>query len=283
MRPLVARQIKEVFRSQQSPGTSVNDLLVSRRRGLRSSAGVVDQHFDCGAVDDVETDYLAGTVAAQLEGWSIQDQQIFEEFAQPAGKGLLAVGFSPKFGQLGDPLGRRRRGPLFVARSDRPVQLFDLILARLDRQSSDIVVFGKRTQFMKPDRFVRPRRVDRVEADREIPKPDTLALRRDQRIAGRKDPLIGLKHIAELGDVVLRAEPAPSVGGERRTFSTGRGHRITSGSHARHCVAILPLQQRRLRRTSCRHPERSKIQTDPAGGQKSPDPAAPCSRQRQTA
>ena len=35
---------------------------------------------------------------------------------------------------------------LLVTRSDRPVEFFNLILASLDRQSSNVVVLGQRTQ-----------------------------------------------------------------------------------------------------------------------------------------
>ena len=74
VRARVARQVEQLVAGQQPPRPAVNHLLVGRRRRLRPAPGVVDQHLDRGAVDDIETDDFAAAVAAQLERRRIEHQ-----------------------------------------------------------------------------------------------------------------------------------------------------------------------------------------------------------------
>src|SRR5205823_667131 len=104
--------------------------------------------------------------------------------AQPGGEGLLAVGIAPELGQTLDAKTNVWRRPAGEPRLDDPIELFDLVLPRFDRQPRDIVAFGKRPQLGKTDRLIAARRVNRVVADRKIPHSHLLRLAREQRIAG---------------------------------------------------------------------------------------------------
>ena len=75
-------------------------------------------------------------------------------------------------------------------------------------------VDSQRAQLVKCYRIIRSRRIYSVVADRIIRHPHALVLRRHQRVARGKDSVVGLEHIAELGDVVLRAKSSPSIGGK---------------------------------------------------------------------
>ena len=92
---------------------------------------------------------------------------------------------------------------MFVARPNLPFEFFDLILAGFDRQPGNVMVFRQRAQFVKTYRLVSAWCVYRIVTNREIPNPDTLAFGRNQWIARRKNPLIGLKDLPILGDIVL--------------------------------------------------------------------------------
>ena len=125
---------------------------------------------------------------------------------------MFAIRASPKIGQIINPRGGVFVRPFLGTALDRPVELLDLVLPSFNREPSDIVTFGKRPQFIETDRFVRARRVDRIVADRIIPEAYLLALRRNQRIAGREAPAVGLENIAKSSDVVLTAPAAPTIG-----------------------------------------------------------------------
>ena len=148
MRPLIARQIEKLVGRQQFPRPPVNDLLIGRGRRLRAAAGLVDQQFDRGAIDDIETDNVAAAVAPQFESRGVEHQEILKELAQPGRERPLAIGLRQNSVSVAI---RSCRPPwlLLVARSDRPVELFDLVLASLDRQPSDVVAVGQRAQLVK--------------------------------------------------------------------------------------------------------------------------------------
>src|SRR4051812_7374686 len=61
-----------------------------------AAAGIVDQELDRGAVDDIETDDLAGPVAADFQGRRVEHEKIFEERAQPGRKRALAIRAMPE-------------------------------------------------------------------------------------------------------------------------------------------------------------------------------------------
>src|SRR5215469_10326369 len=94
---------------------------------------------------------------------------------------------------------------------------------------------------MEPDQLVSTRRINRVITNRKIPNPYSLVLGWNQWISGRKNSLVRLKDIAILGEVILRAEPAPSIGGKRGALSVNRTHTSSSENKChvlgRLCVA----------------------------------------------
>ncbi len=193
----------------------MDDLLIGRRRRLRPPPGVVDQHLDRRAVDNIERNDLTAAIAADLESWCVEHQDILEHLAQPSRERLLAVGLSPKLRQCPDTRRCIGRRAFLVAKPDRPIEFFDLVLTRFDREPGNVVVLRQRAKLMEVDRLIGARRIDRVVANREIPHPNPLTLRWNERIAWRENPLIGLKDVAEPGNVVLCANAAPSVRGER--------------------------------------------------------------------
>src|SRR6516164_5113056 len=109
-------------------------LLICWCRRLRPPPGVVDQHFNCRPVDDIQPDDLAAAVAAYLKGGCIEHEDVLERLAQPSREGLLAVWHAPEFGQPLDARRGVRRRMTVVARFDRPLELLDLVLAGLDRE-----------------------------------------------------------------------------------------------------------------------------------------------------
>ncbi len=193
----IPRQVDELVRCEEPPRAPLNDLLVSRCRRLWPAAGIVEQYLDRRAVDDVEPYEFAATIAANFKRRGIEHEHIFQDLAKPCREGSFTVGRLPEPGQQVDPR-RCVRGDAFsIARFYRPIELFDLVLARLDRQPGNIVAVGQRPQFVEPDGLVGARGVDRVVADRKIPQAHPLALCRRQWIAGRKDCMIGLKDLAK--------------------------------------------------------------------------------------
>ena len=197
VRPWVPREVHQLVVGQETPRSPVNDLFVGRGRWPGPPTGIIEQHFDRRAVDNVEPDNLAAEVTAYFECGRVEHKDVFKRLAKPGCERSFAVGASPELGQLVNPRGGVFVRCLLVARLDRPVELFDLVLPSFNREASDVVTFGERPQFVEPNRFVGARRVDRIVADWIIPEAYLLALRRNQRITGRKAPAVGLKNIAK--------------------------------------------------------------------------------------
>src|SRR5262249_27587080 len=64
MRPRVPRQINQLVARQETPRPPVNDLLVSGGRRPRPPT--------CRTIDDIESDDIAATVAAQFKGCRVE-------------------------------------------------------------------------------------------------------------------------------------------------------------------------------------------------------------------
>ncbi len=154
VRARVARQVEQLVAGQQLPRPAVDHLLEGRRRRPRAAPGLVEQELDRGAVDDIETDDLAAAVAAQLERRRIEHQNVFEQLAQPGRERPLAVRPAPEIGKRRRACRRVRGRNPCRARLDRPVELFDLVLAGLDRQARDVMGVGQRAQFVERDRLI---------------------------------------------------------------------------------------------------------------------------------
>ncbi len=127
---------------------------------------------------------------------------------------MVPIRGTPELGQLIDGGLRFRRDVIFVAGIDRPFQLFDLVLAGLDREAGNIVVLRQRTEFGESDPLVGAWREEGVVPDRIVPHAHPFGCRWDQRVARRERALVGLEDVLELRDVGAWLAPAaPSVGG----------------------------------------------------------------------
>ena len=106
---------------------------------------------------------------------------------------------------------------------DGPVELLDLILARLDREAGDVMRLGERAQLGERDGLIGARRQGRVDADGEIPEARLLGLRRNERRAGREDAVARLEGGGELR---LQRRLPPAVGEGERCALAAIGHAL---------------------------------------------------------
>src|SRR3954468_3467653 len=127
VRARVAWRVDQFVRCEQLPRAAVHHLLEGRGRRARAAAGVVDQQLQRGAVDDIEPDDVAGAVAADFQRRRVDDEQVFEQFAQPGREGPLAVGPLPEPREAVAARPRVGAGAAQAARLDRPVELFELV------------------------------------------------------------------------------------------------------------------------------------------------------------
>jgi hypothetical protein len=98
----IPRQVHKLVSGQEAPRSSVDDLFVCWCWRLRPTSGIIQQHLDGRAVDNIEPDDIATTVAAYLEG-SIEHEDILQCLPKPGREGLLAIRPAPKLGQPVDP------------------------------------------------------------------------------------------------------------------------------------------------------------------------------------
>ena len=128
-------------------------------KGLRRAAPVVDHPLDRRAVERMQRDErtIAGALAPKRR--RVDDEQVFEQHAQPDREAMLAVGPLEKPREL--VYARRARASHAAARAQAPRHALDLILARLDHEPQQIIGFGERAQDPRnrsAHRRARPRR-----------------------------------------------------------------------------------------------------------------------------
>ena len=107
-----------------------------------------------GAIDNIETNDRAASVAAYLECRCIEHQDILQRLPEPRRERLLPVRFAPEVDQLIDARGGVSSWIFLIAWSDRPFHLFDLVFAGLYRQPRDVVVFRQCPQLFEADGLV---------------------------------------------------------------------------------------------------------------------------------
>ncbi len=109
---------------------------------------------------------IAGAVALAPERGGVDDEQIFEDHAQPGVPVVGAVGAFQKFFDAGDV------GGVGVAAgfgANRPVHPLDLVFSRLDDEAQQVVGVGERAEVGEGDGLIPSRARGKVVAGGEIP------------------------------------------------------------------------------------------------------------------
>ena len=152
---------------------------------LRRAAPVVDDPLDRRAVERMQRDERTIARALAPKRRRVDDEQVFEQHAQPDREAMLSIGPLEKPREL--VYARGARAGRAAARTQRPRHALDLILARLDDQPQQIIGLGERAKIFEADRLIGARAGDDVVARRKIHLPPGDFGRRD-RAERRKRP-----------------------------------------------------------------------------------------------
>jgi len=81
MRPSVPWEVEQLVTGQKTPRTSVDDLFIGREGWLWPATGIVEQDFDCRAINNIQSDDIAAAVAPYLKRGRVEHKDVFKRFA----------------------------------------------------------------------------------------------------------------------------------------------------------------------------------------------------------
>ena len=173
----IPRRVDDVARGVIDSGIAFQDLLIGDGmdqraivlKRLRRAAPVVDDALDRRAVERMQRDQFAAARALAPKRRRVDDEQVFEQHAQPDREAMLAIGPLEKPRELVYALSPRPA--CAAARAQRPRHALDLILARLDDEPQQIIGLGERAKILEADRLIGAGARDDVVARRKIHLP----------------------------------------------------------------------------------------------------------------
>ena len=159
----IPRPVDELFPRVFNGGETLDDLLVGRSL-KRSPPPGVDQRLHRRAVQRIEAEDFSTLGPVHVERGRVQDEEIFEHHAQPGIPLVVRAGLVEEIDALLVVL-------LRVGIFDRPLELGQLILARLDQESEQVVSIREATELEHGDRFTVAHRGHEVGGKRVIELP----------------------------------------------------------------------------------------------------------------
>ena len=162
MRADVARQIEQLVRGEISRRHAVQHLLIGRVRRLGRAAVLADQRRDRRAVDHIETVERPAAREARIDRRGVDDEQVFQQHAQPGGEVVAAVRTGEERERARYPRGGVGRAS-GIARANGVAEPGDLILAGFDHGAQQRQCVSERAQLEEGDAVVRTRDIGEID------------------------------------------------------------------------------------------------------------------------